>query len=458
MYDGRLLSPIEPTPNVRIKLRQIKAVKQVPRSVSGDWNQRGKMKRMKPDPTYSRSARIAIAALATIAIAGGAVLGASSHAQAQTAAPQAQSQVRETGCTPSAGKLGVSRVVEIDTAHGPHFGLQQYPDHDFLRENEVVLTFDDGPLRRHTRMVLEALAAHCTRATFYMVGQMAVVDPEMVREIAGVGHTIAIHTWSHKNMRSIGAPKAQHEIELGISAVQRALGQPIAPFFRFPYLADSPAMLNHLRQRNFAVFSIDADSSDFRTKNPAEMQRNIFKALAGKRKGILLFHDIQFSTAHGIRAVLDQLAREGYRVVHTVPKTPAVTDPRFDALADAELQRRNKIAATNPMATRSVVWPMSAPSGVPTEQYNPELAAAGTRLAPKPAVQPAAAAVAVPGAVIPRQRATPAAGTAPAPTPAAAPVTPTPPPPSAVPATTEPRPALRGTTEDEDWRRKVFQN
>ena len=423
-------------------------------SMMGCWNQRDTKRRMN---TVLKSNRSMSKTATVLALVSGAFLAAAAaKAQGPAAQSPSQSQARDAGCTPSAGKLGVSRVVEIDTTRGPRFGLQQYQEHDFLRENEVVLTFDDGPLRRHSRMVLEALTAHCTRATFYMVGQMAVVDPEMVREIAAAGHTIAIHTWSHKNLRSIGTPKAQHEIELGISAVQRALGQPVSPFFRFPYLADSPAMIAHLGQRNFGIFSIDADSSDFRTKNPVEMQRNIFRALDGKRKGILLFHDIQFSTAHGIRAVLDRLAREGYRVVHTVPKGPAVTDPRFDALADAELQRRSKIVAANPMAARSVVWPLATPVGVPTERYTPEVAAAAgaARPATRPAVQPAN--VAQPPAVSPRPRALPTVVTPPGPTPSSSPGAAVPPP--AQPAAAEPRPTLRGTKDEDDWRRNVFHN
>lgn len=423
------------------------------------------MNRMKPETMPCRPRPLAAAALVALAIAT-AVSGAFVGAQAQTATPQVRTQPRETGCTPSAGRLGVSRVVEIDTARGPRFGLPHYSENDFLHEKEVVLTFDDGPMRRHTRMVLDALAAHCTRATFYMVGQMAVADPEMVREVAAAGHTVGSHTWSHKNLRAIGSARAVQEVELGISAVQRALGGPVAPFFRYPYLADSHASLGHLGQRNVAVFSIDADSKDFRTHDPAQMQRIIFAALAEKRKGILLFHDIQFSTAHGIRAVLDQLAREGYRVVHTVAKSPAVTDPHFDAAAEAEFQRRNKISEASPMATRSVVWPLSAPAGVPTERYSPAVAPAGGggRPVTKAAVQPAAAAS--PVAVAPRPRTAPAPASAQLPTtPASAvPVVPpaagaTPPPPApAVAPSADTRPAWRGTTEADDWRSKVFQN
>jgi peptidoglycan/xylan/chitin deacetylase (PgdA/CDA1 family) len=361
------------------------------------------------------------------------------------AQPAAPLPAQALGCAPRAGQLGVSRVVEIDTTRGPRFGQLQYHEHDFLHDKEVVLTFDDGPLRKHSRMVLDALAAHCTRATFYMVGQMAITDPDMVREIARSGHTIAIHTWSHRNLRAIGAQKAEHEIELGISTVQRALGQPVAPFFRFPYLADSPQMLAHLAERNFGIFSIDVDSRDFRTKNPREMQATLMRGLQQRGKGILLFHDIQYSTAHGIRAVLDELAARGYRVVHLVAKGGAATNPRYDALAEAEHARRNRLAAANPMAPRSVVWPMTPP-GVPVEQYKPEMAATAAR---SPA-QARPASLPQPS----RPTGQPLPGAVPAISPAAVPATP----PVSAPPPADTRPALRGTSDDDDWRKRVFQN
>ena len=112
----------------------------------------------------------------------------------------------QEACTPGPNALGVSRVVEIDTSAGPRFGVQ-YKEHDLLADGEVVLTFDDGPLRAYTKPVLEALQAHCTKATFFVVGRMAVADPEMVREYARLGHTVGIHTWSHANLH--GADAAQ---------------------------------------------------------------------------------------------------------------------------------------------------------------------------------------------------------------------------------------------------------
>src|SRR5262245_59248401 len=66
--------------------------------------------------------------------------------------------------------IGVARVVEIDTTGGPGFGFEHFKAHDFLREGEVVLTFDDGPWPKNTPAVLAALAAHCTKAIFFPIG------------------------------------------------------------------------------------------------------------------------------------------------------------------------------------------------------------------------------------------------------------------------------------------------
>jgi peptidoglycan/xylan/chitin deacetylase (PgdA/CDA1 family) len=255
--------------------------------------------------------------------------------------------------------LGVSRTVEIDTTTGPRFGRNQYKDFDFLEDREVVLTFDDGPLRHNTSAVLDALAAHCTKATFFVVGRMALSDPEMVKELLRRGHTVGTHTWSHRNLKSILPTQARDEVELGISAVQRAAGSPIAPFFRFPYLSDPRSIQAHLEERQIAAFSIDVDAYDYRTHDPGTVFRNVLSQLQQKGKGIILFHDIQPSTAQALKGLLDELKARGFRVVHMVPKGPVHTVAEYDALADKVFTEKRVAAASNPLARRSVVWPIA---------------------------------------------------------------------------------------------------
>ncbi len=265
------------------------------------------------------------------------------------------------------GAIGVSRVVEVDTSSGPRFGLMQYRGHDFLKEKEVVLTFDDGPLRAHTKSVLEALSAHCTKATFFMVGRMAIADPEMVREVARRGHTIGTHTWSHANLHTLSPDRAQSQIELGMSAVERALGKPVAPFFRFPYLADTKGLLAHLESRGIATFSIDIDSYDYRTPSGEIVYRNVMNALSAKGKGVVLFHDIQPSTARGLKRLLDDLKARGFKVVHLMPKSDAMTVVEYNATAAKELTRSSSVSAGSPFAQRSLVWPILQGGGAPSK-------------------------------------------------------------------------------------------
>jgi peptidoglycan-N-acetylglucosamine deacetylase len=261
-------------------------------------------------------------------------------------------------CVAGPDALGVSRTLEIDTIAGPRFGAP-FKEQDILADGEVVLTFDDGPLRAYTQRVLEALQAHCAKATFFVVGRMAVSDPEMVREYARLGHTVGIHTWSHQNLHRLTPLRARAEIELGFSAVQRALGKPVAPFFRFPYLADSRSMTIHLQERHIAIFSIDVDSKDYRTRNADSVHRKVISDLARLKKGIILFHDIQPSTAKALPGLLADLKAKGYRLVHLQPKTDATTMAEFDAIAQQQLERRQATLASEPLARRAFTWQAS---------------------------------------------------------------------------------------------------
>ena len=261
-------------------------------------------------------------------------------------------------CRADARMLGVARTVAIDTSLGPKFGAQ-YRSSDFLADGEVVLTFDDGPSRAYTRPILDALAAHCTKATFFMVGRMAVSDPEMVKEVDRRGHTVAAHTWSHANLQALTPLKARSEIELGFAAVQMALGKPIAPFFRYPYLRDTPSMAIHLEGRNIGAFFIDIDSKDYMTPDAASVHQRVMAQLAHRRKGIVLFHDIHASTARALPGLLAELKARGYSVVHVRGKEDASTLAEFDAMARDEGERRRVAGTTQqPLARRAIVFPV----------------------------------------------------------------------------------------------------
>jgi peptidoglycan/xylan/chitin deacetylase (PgdA/CDA1 family) len=270
-------------------------------------------------------------------------------------------------CAP--GAIGTARKIEIDTKGGPRFGGVQYRETSFLQPGEVVLTFDDGPHKQLTPVVLDTLAQHCALATFFMVGQRAMGYSDLVREVARRGHTVATHTWSHANLKQRSSSAGVNEIELGISGVQKALGRPAAPFFRFPYLSDPAYAQDHLRSRNTANISIDIDSYDFRTRSPTVVIRNVMKQLKSKGRGIILFHDIQPSTAGALGALLTDLKAGGYRVVHLVPRQPQMTLAEFDRRVGVPSAGISAIGV--PVNRRSVVAPAWDPRIMPQRDSAP---------------------------------------------------------------------------------------
>lgn len=308
--------------------------------------------------------RWTLAAISTIVITGG-ILGASPLAAQQGTSPQAK-------CQPGPNALGVSRTVEIDATGGPRFGRLQYREHDFLQDGEVVLTFDDGPHPTFTPMILDALDEHCTKATFFSLGQRALSFPNQLREVGRRGHTIGTHTWSHRNLGRASAGQIEAEVELAISAVQFALGGPTAPFFRFPYLSDPGGAQHYLKSRDIANISIDVDSHDFRTKSPSRMISNVLRGLQEKKKGIILFHDIQPSTAHGIHQLLAELKTRGYRVVHLRPKQSQSTVAAYDDRIERDRSGRPRVAAVRPAAPATHVPPEPQRVAAPPPQRSRE--------------------------------------------------------------------------------------
>jgi peptidoglycan/xylan/chitin deacetylase (PgdA/CDA1 family) len=246
--------------------------------------------------------------------------------------------------------MRVSRVVEIDTTGGPEFGLQHLKGYEFLRDREVVLTFDDGPRPVSTLAVLKALQDECLKATFFEIGQPASWHPEITKQVIDAGMTVGTHTWSHKDLaRGLYAKdveKAAREIEMGNSAVHMAAaGAPVAPFFRFPDLQHSPRSLEYLAHRNIAVFSTDVDSRDFTMHKPEQVIVSVMSQLEKRGKGVVLLHDFHRNTAEALPELLGQLKLAGYKVVHMVPKVQLTTISKYDEMFD---HRENLSSSAEP--------------------------------------------------------------------------------------------------------------
>ncbi|MGO9674555.1 MAG: polysaccharide deacetylase family protein [Methylocella sp.] len=226
-------------------------------------------------------------------------------------------------CPP--GALGVSRTLKLDTRGGLEVGLKTYPQTLALGDHEIVLTFDDGP-SGPTAKVLDALAAQCVKATFFLIGRNAQALPELVKREVAAGHTVGHHTFSHPvaTMRRLSETAAKQDIDKGFAADDRAVygaagSEPRTRFFRFPGFADTPTLDAWLGSRNIAIFGADLWASDWLPLSPQHELALVLSRLEETKGGILLLHDSKAQTAAMLPDLLRELKQRGFRIVHIEP-------------------------------------------------------------------------------------------------------------------------------------------
>lgn len=220
-------------------------------------------------------------------------------------------------------KLGVHRTLDVSVHEGP-IGRISYNRTLPLAPNEVVLTFDDGPMPRRTPAVLDALKAECARATFFVVGSMVAASPDLLRRVADEGHTVATHSWSHAYLNRVRSDQRRHDqINGGLLAASAALGaqsSALSPFFRFPGLGRTKTLDSYVEEQNLISMSADVVGDDWRSITPDQVLSRVMRRLEARGSGVILLHDIQPRTVAMLPQLLEKLREDGWKLVHLRPR------------------------------------------------------------------------------------------------------------------------------------------
>jgi len=162
------------------------------------------------------------------------------------------------------------------------------------RPGEIALTFDDGPNATWTPKLLDILAAHDVRATFFLLGERAKAEPELVRRIARAGHLIGNHTWAHPNLARSSSELIQEELKRTQQALQQITGVP-AKFFRPPYGARRPEVFRIAREMGLVPVLWNAMVPDWSDPSPDRIATRIMNKIdrlrqSGRAANVVL-HD-----------------------------------------------------------------------------------------------------------------------------------------------------------------------
>src|SRR5215510_14980938 len=225
-------------------------------------------------------------------------------------------------CPGNSEALGTSRVLTINPGEFTLLGTIQYKQTLPLKDHEVVITFDDGPLPPYTDIILDTLASQCVKATYFLVGQMAHAYPSVVRRIYNEGHTIGTHSQDHPHaFERLSMRRVEREVDGGINSVTAALGDAnaLSPFFRIPGLGRTNAIERFLEGKQLVTWSADVDTNDWwRGSSPGAIVKRAMRRLNAEGRGIILMHDIHRATAMALPILLNELKTNGYNVVHVV--------------------------------------------------------------------------------------------------------------------------------------------
>jgi peptidoglycan/xylan/chitin deacetylase (PgdA/CDA1 family) len=146
------------------------------------------------------------------------------------------------------------------------------------RPGELALTFDDGPNATWTPRLLDILAAHNVRATFFLLGSHAQSEPALVLRIAAAGHLVGNHSWGHPNMARTAASRLRDELTRTSEALQQMTGSPIK-YFRPPYGARRPAVFRIAREVGLKLVLWNAMTSDWSQPSAGRIAEQLSKSI-----------------------------------------------------------------------------------------------------------------------------------------------------------------------------------
>lgn len=193
----------------------------------------------------------------------------------------------------------------------------------------VALTFDDGPDPTVTPRVLERLAEHGARASFFLIGRRAARHPELVAEIVRRGHRVENHSYSHAYTFAFFGPRAQgREIDRAQELLARLAGRR-PTYFRAPAGIRNLWLDLVLAQRGLRLASWTRRGYDAVDGEPRRVIRRLVKNLGAG--DVLLLHDGSAARDSGGRPavlealprLLDALAEKGLKATHLPAFEPA---------------------------------------------------------------------------------------------------------------------------------------
>ena len=170
----------------------------------------------------------------------------------------------------------------------------------------VALTFDDGPSGATTPRLLDILAEKDVPATFFVLGNMARSNPDIIKRAEKEGHTIASHTMYHQNLVRLSAEAVQADVNEAKVTIKSIVGH--SPIYVRPPYGNINDNVRAAVNKPMILWSVD--SEDWLSQNPESI---IATSMSEVHDGaVILMHDIYPTSVDAVPTLIDTLRKEGY--------------------------------------------------------------------------------------------------------------------------------------------------
>lgn len=184
----------------------------------------------------------------------------------------------------------------------------------------VALTYDDGPNDPHTLHLLDILARHNVRATFFIIGKFAKERPDLVRKVFEAGHDVGNHTYSHPNLIFRSGAETAREVGRCDAAIEDAIGARPS-LFRPPFGGRRPATLRAVASAGKTPIMWSISGHDWSAISAPQIVQEVSRQIRGG--DVILLHDgdhLRFGadrsyTVQATDALLRRYKGEGYEFV-----------------------------------------------------------------------------------------------------------------------------------------------
>ena len=160
--------------------------------------------------------------------------------------------------------------------------------HGARESKQIALTYDDGPNDPHTLRLIEVLAKHNVRATFFMIGRHVRLRPDLARAVAEAGHAVGNHTFTHPLLIFKSKQQTRAELVDCQEALQNAIGKP-AKLFRPPFGGRRPATLRIARSLGLQPVMWNVTGYDWNAPPAATIEKKVARQMRGG--DVILLHD-----------------------------------------------------------------------------------------------------------------------------------------------------------------------